>query len=104
MRSRRAGESWSGRLKALETVAVETPSSRARSFKVMRRVGAVMAFPGRWRPADKDTDPGPRGTGPAHAHAPLQATARARLAFRARSFASNRCTCCGSGTDRKSVV
>jgi MFS family permease len=36
MRSRSAGESWSGRLKALETVIGETPTSSARRFSVIR--------------------------------------------------------------------
>ena len=40
-RSRSSGESWSGRLKALDTVVFETPSVPARSCSVMRRRARV---------------------------------------------------------------
>ena len=44
IRSRSAGESWSGRLKAFETVIGETPTSSARRFKVIRRGSVIRSI------------------------------------------------------------
>src|SRR5450759_144404 len=56
-RSRRSGESWSGRLNALEMVVLETPRDSARSLSVRRR----RPF-GPWSMSDILTDPDPSRT------------------------------------------